>query len=644
MIPAKNEFMLEIKKYIAWAILLVMPAVSFGQDFNARLIPDSLKKDADVVKRYDERILEIKSPGRAVEHERHVYTILNENGNRYGGYVTRYDKFTSINSVSCTLYDEAGKKLKHVKKSDMEDLSPGSEMSLMTDQRIKATDFYYRNYPYTVDFEEEDDIDGIQGFSDWIPQDAEKMSVQLSRYVIIAPKNYEVRYKPVNCNAAPVITESGDKKTYTWEMKDLPAKLEEKWAPSWEDIVPRIMFAPSDFEVQGYKGNMSSWENYGKFMYQLIKGRDVLPDNIKKKVHELTDNLKDERQKVYLLYDFLQKNTHYISIQLGIGGWQPFDATYVATKRYGDCKALSNYMIALLKEAGITGKYVEITAEENASPLVEDFPSSQGNHVIACVPMGKDTIWLECTSQIESPGYMGSFTGDRKAILIDEKGGHVVPTPCYNALDNLESRVIDASIDAEGNLDASSNTVYNCLAQETPQAYMREASSEQREKYLNRLLNLPTYKVDKSNYEEIRGAKPAVKEYLHVTSPNYAGVSGKRMFISPNLFNKSGNRFSVDSVRKYDLLYDQAYKHIDSISLKIPDGYTPESVPQDVKIDCKFGKYSSSVKVLDNKIVYYRVRVQNRYKYPASDYPEFVKYYEQIYKADHARVVLVKKS
>jgi len=76
-----------------------------------------------------------------------------------------------------------------------------------------------------------------------------------------------------------------------------------------------------------------------------------LPDNIKKEVHELTDNLKDVRQKVYVLYDFLQKNTHYINVSLGIGGWQPFPADYVAIKRYGDCKALSNYMVALLKEA-----------------------------------------------------------------------------------------------------------------------------------------------------------------------------------------------------------------------------------------------------------------------------------------------------
>ena len=88
-----------------------------------------------------------------------------------------------------------------------------------------------------------------------------------------------------------------------------------------------------------------------------------------------------------------------------------------------------------------------------------------------------------------------------------------------------------------------------------PRALIYDVSKEWREKYLNRAINLPTYQVDKSNYEEEKGrAAPAVKEYLHVTSPGYASVTGKRLFIAPNLFNKTNLRYSLDSVRKYDIM------------------------------------------------------------------------------------------
>ena len=75
------------------------------------LIPDSLRKNADLVVRTNETILEIKSPGKAVLKERHAYTILNESAADYADYVSRYDKFTSINYINASLYDAMGKEI-----------------------------------------------------------------------------------------------------------------------------------------------------------------------------------------------------------------------------------------------------------------------------------------------------------------------------------------------------------------------------------------------------------------------------------------------------------------------------------------------------------------------------------------------------
>jgi hypothetical protein len=622
---------------------VVMPCCVSAQSYSALFIPDSLKRDARAVVREEEYILEIKSPAKVILKERHVYTILNESAENYGGFRTFYSKLNSINYVNMYLYDIMGKELKHIKKKDMEDKSAVSEINLMDDNRYKEYNFFYKTYPYTVAYEEEDEDNDVRDFHNWYPLRASGISTQHSKYVIIAPKDYEVRYKPMNCIYQPVITTAGDKKIYTWEASNLPARKVESSGPGWYEVAPCVLMAPSDFEVEGYKGNMSSWESYGKFINQLRLGRDILPDNVKKKVHELTDNLKNPREKVYALYDFLQKNTRYISIQFGIGGWQPFPAEYVATKRYGDCKALSNYMIALLKEAGITGKYVEIYGGRSVPKLIEDFPCSQANHAISCVPLGKDTIWLECTSQDESPGFMGSFTGDRKAILIDETGGHIVRTPSYSAYDNTARRVINATINGEGNLDAEVLTSYHGVREELPHELMYDASNEEREKYLNSLFHLPTYQVVNSKYSEERGALPSVREDLHVISPNYANITGRRLFINPNLFDRSSTRLAPDSVRHYDFVIDKAFRDIDSITINIPAGYQPEAVPQDIHIDGKFGKYTASVKVMPDKIVYYRTCEQSMARFPPSDYDALVKYYEQLYKADHTRIVLVKK-
>ena len=188
-----------------------------------------------------------------------------------GGYSSWYDKFISINWIDRLAYDASGKEVKHVKKKDMEDRSYVSAENLADDVRYKLHNFYCRVYPYTVDYQEEDEMNGILHFSDWAPLYLSGISTQHSKYVIIAPASYEVRFKPVNCHFDPVITTSGDKKTYTWEVSNLPARSTEFAGPSWVEIAPHVLFAPSDFEAQGYKGicrpgriSANSSTNYGR--------------------------------------------------------------------------------------------------------------------------------------------------------------------------------------------------------------------------------------------------------------------------------------------------------------------------------------------------------------------------------------------
>lgn len=629
---------------IILSFIITSQAVAGDGDYAVAKIAPVLLKNANAVLRMEEQRFEIINTGKAIFKNHYVITILNEAGDEWAEYYEYYDKFRKIESIEGILYNAAGTQLKKIKTKDTEDLSGVSDNSLIDDDRIKRHNFYHRVYPYTVEYTTELEFTSTLFFPKWIPQGKDRLSVEKSSMCIVTAPDYKFRYKEFNYAGIPVKTTEKDGKIATWwSAKDMPAILREPYSPLWHELTTVVIFGPADFQVDDYRGNMNSWADFGKFVYALKQGTDVLPENIKQKVHQLADGISDTKKKIALLYEYLQKSTRYISIQLGIGGWRPFDAKFVATKAYGDCKALTNYMFSLLKEAGIPSYYALIRAGGNAGYITDDFPSQQFNHVILCVPVAKDTMWLECTNPTSSPGYLGDFTCNRFALLVDENGGKLVRTPIYGLEQNQQQRKILAILDIEGTLKVNAVTRYSGLQQDDIHGLINNLSKDKVKEYLQEQLDLATYDISSFKYDEQKSSLPFIDETLDITVTNYANITGKRLFIVPNVMTRNNRKLSMDEERKYDMVFNIDYRDTDSVEITIPDGYTPESMPQDVSINSKFGKYRCAVKLAGNKLFYYRSIERYAGRYPAQEYTDLVKFYEATYKADHNKVVLVKQ-
>jgi transglutaminase-like putative cysteine protease len=627
--------------------IVLLPAVLYvlaGEgDYAVDKIPDALLKNADVVKRMEEIRFEVPDIGKSRRYHKYAITVLNEKGDKYAVEVVGYDKLREYKSMEGSLFDAAGKKIRSLKKNEIKDLSATDDISLMDDNRVKVHGFYHRLYPYTVEYETVVQYNGTYFFPSWDPVDNEKISVVQSAITVVAPADFPVRYKSFNYKGEPETgTEKGNR-TYRWEIKNFEAIELEYAYPAWDYLAPMLYLAPEKFEIEKYRGNMSTWQELGKFIYTLNEGRDMLPDHIRQTVHQIADPLTNPKEKITRLYNYMQQNTRYISIQLGIGGLQPFDAAYVAAKKYGDCKALSNYMYALLKEAGIKSHYTLVKSGNGRNYFREDFPSSQFNHVILCVPLQKDTVWLECTSQTAPAGYLGGFTSDRPVLLVDENGGRLVRTPKYNIEQNTQVRNAMGEISNEGLLTIHINSLYRGMQQDDLHFLVNGYSHEKQLEYLKRGIDLPHYDVVRFEYQETKSELPVISESLDLTALNYAAITGKRLFILPNIISRSSSKLKADDNRKYPVSLGYEYRDIDTATIAIPEGYRVEAMPPAVKIETKFGNYASSVKVQSNKIIYYRYMERFSGQFSPSDYNELVRFFDEIYKADRSRVVLVKK-
>lgn len=637
------KYMKQIFYYLLFAIFLMAGSQNtFASVKSAANEKPNLADKANAIIQSEETTFTVNSLGSGTTRVKSRITILNENGLGHAKLYVHYDKLSKVDLITGTSYDFLGKKLKALRGKDIVDVSAASDFSLFEDNRVKIANLAHTSYPFTVEFEYQTTSSNMLFYPVWQPQTSESLSVAKATFTVIMPKGMKLRYYEQHITEKMKQTSSLTHDNYTWEVNNLTPVSKEFNGPSPVELVASVRTAPSDFEVQGYKGNMETWQSFGDWFNKLNAGRDVLPEATKQKLLTLVANCKTPQEKVEVIYDYLQNKTRYVSIQLGIGGWQPFEASFVDSKGYGDCKALTNYTQAMLKAVGIESHHALIKAGENAKDLSIDFPSSQFNHVILSVPMQSDTLWLECTSQTEAAGYSGKFTGDRHALLITPEGGKIVKTPHYNSTDNAQKRNILVKLDEKGSGTASVKTIYTGLQQDRIGNVVHDRSPEEQKKWLYRQIRIPSFEITNFNLEQQKTKLPVVTENLELTLRQAATISGKRLFLTPNLMNKWTSVPSSVSERKTDVVQTMSFFDADTVLFQLPAGYVVEFLPKNIEHVTEFGTYKSTAQVDGQQVKYIRTLEMQKKRHKPELYTKYLEFLNSIVKADNQQMVFVK--
>ncbi|MBK8502559.1 MAG: transglutaminase family protein [Saprospiraceae bacterium] len=463
-----------------------------------------------------------------------------------------------------------------------------------------------------------------------------------SSFTVEVPQALGLRYKANFKDSLPHISEIEDAMRYSWRFNDLIPVKQEVFSPDQDQILPVIFLAANEFEYDGHPGSMQSWSTFGHWLYSLLETRSSLGEREIAQIKSIAGNQQNIEDKIKVLYEYMQSKTRYVSIQLGIGGYQPMPAQSVADLGYGDCKALSNYMRVILQAAGIPAHYTVIGAGRNEGSFTfTDFPNSfQANHVILTVPTGEDTIFLECTSQKNPYGYLGSFTGNRNALLVNENGGYLIKTTNYQMDDYLQKTLGSYKLNHEGSLDGNFEKTYTSVASEEVVENQLLNKDDQRTAFL-RKINIPSINLIEIGYEYRKDQHPVISEKVNFNVPRYGQTSGTRIFFNPNLFTKWNIQLPEDQDRQQPLVIDEPTYEIDSIVIKLSVHYKIEAMPPTINLQNQFGQYSMEIKLENNQIVYYRKLQIFKDKHPKEMYNDLRLFLRTIQKTDQAQIVLV---
>lgn len=606
--------------------------------YSLATVPDSIKNKASVITHFENIELEVEGLDKARFSVHKIFTVVNDEGRQALLFNQYTSKYVSLGDAEIKVYDVNGRQTGKYKKKEMTTVATGE--GLIEDGYVT----YYRvstiSYPVTIEIKYDVKIKSTLSIPDYRFITAKEGVVE-SNFIATVKADIPLRYKGENTSIQPVVTENGKYRIYKWSVKNLPPIEYEEGSSAGGNKYPHVKIITEKFSHYGFEGDLTSWKNFGSWIKNLYEGLDILPANRQQFFASMVQNAGTNAEKTKRIYTYLQENFRYVSIQLGIGGLQPFSAEFTDKKKYGDCKALSNYMKAALKSVGINSHIAIINSSYDQEPVDPGFPSNNFNHVILCVPGQKDSIWLECTSSTSEFGRLGTFTENRNALLITDEGGVLVQTPRSVSSANVFATI--TSVTVLDDHSALTETVFTSKGQY--REIMNDILKEKKDVQKSAIVSYFGFRQPDdfvlSKNESAEGSIIKLQMALRKLSDFN---SGNKLFISPRIYSMWSKTLPKTEKRKLDYYFPNPFERTDTTIYKLFEGMKPVALPVEKEFNCAYASYRSKSWYNEKENSVYSVTslVLKQHKVSAADYTEVKTFFDNVIQNDSQKIVVQK--
>jgi hypothetical protein len=566
--------------------------------------------------------------------------INNRTGEKYTEIELPYSKSDKISGIEARLEDIYGNVIRTLKRREIVDKNEMSEDIMYSDRYLKTFQLKHNNYPYRIFYTYKTTIKKFNIIARWTPQIFSEVPTNDARLYIKLPGNFAVK-KYIRGATLENSLESSEGTIEEYLSSCNKTETNEKFAEPYSNNIPLVLMVPLNFNYD-VNGSTESWKTFGDWYYNLNKDLNDLSIEDRNSVQKLISGITDKKEIIKTLYHYMQDHTRYINVSIGVGGLKAFPASYVSQNKYGDCKALTNYMKSLLEVAGIKSYYTLINTGNQPENLIEEIPCPQFNHIILTVPINNDTIWLENTSTTCPFGYVGTSIQNRKALLIDENNSRFINMPVMRKEDVLVSSkmVIDFLTDA----CATANVVnyFKGHSFENFNDFDSYANKDIQDKIIRDIMPLNNSEVSKWEIKKANRDSFYIELKMKINLFKFLKPLGNDAYFS--LFSSKYLDFEPPVSRTVSLFFSYPVFTIDSFFYSIPDNYTVKSIPEPYKISDKFGNYELTFMTSSNDIVVVRKLEIFPARYDIDQYTDFFKFINSVKESERKKIVLTRQN
>lgn len=427
---------------------------------------------------------------------------------------------------------------------------------------------------------------------------------------------------------------------YEVVLSDVPALKEEDFISNLNTYRSGIEFELSytKFPNSPIKNYSTSWGAVAKDINDSKNFGGQLKESnfFKKTLANVISDSSSKEEKIAQLFEFVRSNIIWNG-QKGIYTSKGVKKAFEEKK--GNSADINLLLVGLLRAAGIDSNPVLISSKSNGIPL---FPTRNGfDYVIASVGSGSNPLLLDASYKLSAPQILDIELLNWNGRMINADGTSrsvSLNAPKMAVHNNFVSVDIDKDLVLHGN---SKNRYTGHYGMDVRKTYINLDAGDQRDKMEQENEFIEIENIDFKEIENIY--KPLVVEYNFISENCIEEIGGK-LYLSPLLNMTPSQNYFKSENRQYPIDFGYAKDDRYNITIKIPEGYKVETLPEKLSINLKdgMGTFRFNVSESNGVITVVEQKSINRSKFGAAFYSDLQQYYKMILEKEAEKIVLVK--
>ncbi len=451
-----------------------------------------------------------------------------------------------------------------------------------------------------------------------------------SRYQVLFPKDYPLKYELINSDAEPALEELGefDKLTFSIER---PKLIE------YEDYMP----ATTDVAEVLHLSSVPDWDYVASWYDELSAKRTESDYTVRAAVKSVfpqgSEGLSEE-EKSRRIYEYIVKEVSYSSLPFRQNGYVPQRAGKTLRTKLGDCKDVSSLFVAMGREVGVGAQLVLVDTRDNGErDLV--MPNTEFNHCI--VQLDATDEYVELTDQYLPYAAVGPRLRGSIALPVARDGAardlcQVTASKKRNGIDAYTELAFEGD---DLRLSRRSQW-YGQLASMQRYDY-HDVSRKDQGAELHREIGT---RLDKSfSLEEFRFehlgdlSDTVVVDYAITIDGAVSKMQSMRFFQLPWLHRNTSLDFLNDKERTNPIelwLFTSSDRKFEEIAVELPADAALVETPSDVELEIDGMTYSLRFTLEDNQFKAARTWTRTRDSYAAAEFGDVRKFLRAMDEAD----------